>query len=349
MFEQSIHIIEQAVTDGACSCAALAIGQGNTLLKKVVRGKIRLPNGPQATLQTRFDMASLTKILSTTMIALRAIEDGLLCLWDPISRFFSVEEDKETITIFHLLTHTSGLAPHIPLEGTILDPALAVDCILKSTLVHPVGAMPDYSCMGYIVLGRILASIYGKPLDALAKEMVFSPLGMTSTGYLPRPGNIASTEADPLTGNPFTGIVHDENARFLGGVSGNAGVFSTIEDCILFAAMLASGGRFQGKPFLSPAIFKIAIKNYTLGADVHRGLGFHLAGTPANYMGDLFPANSFGHTGFTGTSLAIDPNTGFYVILLTNRVHPSRENNQIMRIRRQLHNAAYSEFSKQYA
>lgn len=349
MFEQTVHIIDQAVSDGACSCAALAIGQGNILLKKVVRGKIRLPNGPQATLQTRFDMASLTKVLSTTMIALLAIDGGKLCLWDPISRFFPVDKDKESISIFHLLTHTSGLLPHIMLEDTITSPGQAVDCILKSALIHDVGAVPDYSCMGFIVLGRILESIYGKPLDILAKEMVFAPLGMMSTGYLPHPGNIAATEIDPSTGNAFTGIVHDENARFLNGVSGNAGVFSNLEDFITFAAMLASGGGFKGKPFLSPAVFKIAIQNYTLGADVHRGLGFHLAGTPANFMGDLFPPNSFGHTGFTGTSLAIDPDTGFYVALLTNRVHPSRDNLQLMRIRRQLHNAAYSEFSMQYA
>ena len=137
-------------------------------------------------------------------------------------------------------------------------------------------------------------------------------------------------------------MVHDENARFLRGVSANAGVFSNIEDMIRFCTMLSK----NGDGFLSTALMKKATVNYTPGFDVHRGLGFHMAGTEYNYMGDLFPVCSFGHTGFTGTSVAVDPTTGFYVILLSNRVHPTRENLKLFPFRRRLHNALYAAFSK---
>ena len=161
---------------------------------------------------------------------------------------------------------------------------------------------------------------------------------MASTGYLPTGDNIAATEISRRTGKLIQGVVHDENARFQGGVSGNAGVFSNVPDMIRFCEMLALGG----KGYLAPATLQAAIRNRTPGFDTHRGLGFHLAGVDANFMGDLFPVDSFGHTGFTGTSFAIDPHTGFYVILLTNRVHPTRENLKLMRFRRAFHNALYA-------
>jgi len=164
---------------------------------------------------------------------------------------------------------------------------------------------------------------------------------MMHTGYLPSGDNIAATEVDSSTGKAWQGIVHDENARFLRGVSANAGIFSCIDDMILFAQMLANGG----DGYLSPAMFAKSICCHAENGDIRRGLGFHLAGTPFNYMGDLFPECSFGHTGFTGTSLAVDPTTGFYLILLSNRVHPTRENLKLMRFRRTLHNAMYASFS----
>ena len=346
MFERAVQLAQGAVREGACPCAVLAIGQKEKVFVKTARGRLRLPAGPEATAHTRFDMASVTKVLATSMLAFRAVEAGDLCLWDPVSRFFPVGKDKEAMSILHLMTHTSGLPAHIMLRGEISDPAQAVSCILNAPLIQPVGKAPLYSCMGFILLGKILEKIYGAGLDALSREMVFKPLGMGRTGYLPAPGNIAATELNPETGQALCGVVHDENARFLGGVSGNAGVFSDIDDMIRFASMLACNGLISNTPFLSPAMLRAATHNYTPGFDVHRGLGFHLAGTEANFMGDLFPETSFGHTGFTGTSLAVDPETGFYVILLTNRVHPARENTLLMRVRRQLHNAAYSEFSK---
>lgn len=136
--------------------------------------------------------------------------------------------------------------------------------------------------------------------------------------------------------------MHDENARFLGGVSANAGVFSDIRDCARYASMLACGG----KGYLAPATLRAAIRNYTPGHDAHRGLGFHVAGLPGEFFGDLFPAPSFGHTGFTGTSLVVDPESGVFAVLLSNRVHPSRENARHLRFRRRFHNAVYAALSR---
>ena len=291
---------------------------------------------------TRYDMASLTKILSTTMLAFLALEEGKLTLWDTLSDYFAVPEDKRDINIFELMTHTAGFVPFIRLDQTCASSEDALNAILASELISAPGAAPNYSCMGYITLGKILEQIYCDNLANLAREKVFKPLGMSLTGYLPEGDNIAFTEINPDTGKLICGVVHDENARFLHGISGNAGVFSNIGDMLIFCEMLSKGGSgFISKPLLDKAIV-----NYTPGHDVHRGLGFHLAGTEYNFIGDLFPACSYGHTGFTGTSIAIDPTTGFYVILLSNRVCPTRENLKLMRFRRCLHNALYANFSK---
>jgi CubicO group peptidase (beta-lactamase class C family) len=192
--------------------------------------------------------------------------------------------------------------------------------------------------MGYILLGFILEKVYGKPLDSLTQELVLTPLHMDHTGYRPSGGNIAATEVDAATGIPWQGTVHDENARFMKGVSANAGLFSDLGDVMRFAKMLASGGA----PLLSPATLRLAIKDRTPEHAVHRGLGFHVSGGPGSFMGDLFPAVSFGHTGFTGTSLAVDPETGLYAVLLTNAVHPKRGNPAVQRFRRLFHNRVFA-------
>lgn len=292
---------------------------------------------------TRYDMASLTKILAPTMLALRAIEDGDLTLYDTLGSFFpDVPEDKRDITIKQLMTHTAGFEPAFWLSEETDSPEHVLSALFAHPLAYRPGEDVQYSCMGYITLGKLLETLYGRPLDVLALERVFGPLGMSHTDYCPKGGNIAATEIDSATGIAWQGIVHDENARFQRGVSANAGVFSCIDDMIAFASMLAR----NGENYLAPATLAAAIRCHAENSEVRRGLGFHLAGTPCNFMGDLFPACSFGHTGFTGTSLAVDPTTGFYLILLSNRVHPTRANLRLMRFRRTLHNALYAEFSR---
>jgi len=333
-FEFTKGILHQAISDGVFPSAVCAIGVKNESMFLDAAG--------DATLSTLYDAASLTKILSTAMIALRAIEDGILALSDPISCFFDAPDDKATITIQNLLTHTGGFEPFFLLEEEKDGPDRAVSCILRRPLAAPPTGTPRYSCMGYILLGKILEKVHREPLNIIARRVVFEPLGMRHTGYLPKKGDFAPTEIDPTTGAAWCGVVHDENARYLGGVSGNAGVFTNIGDCARYAAMLANGGR----GFLSGAMFQKAIQNHTPGHETHRGLGFQLAGTEGSFFGSLLPAHSFGHTGFTGTSIAVEPASGLYVVLLTNRVHPSRENTKILRFRRIFHDAIYGHYRK---
>lgn len=327
------QMVTDAIADDAFPSAVVAIGQRDEVFKRRAYG--------DANLDMRFDLASMSKIFGPTMLALRAIDDGTLTLYDPLSRFFDAPEDKAGITILQLMTHTGGFTPAFWLFEETDDPAEATGCILR----HPLAAAPDgvprYSCIGYILLGKVLEAVYGMPLDRLAAERVFAPLGMADTCYRPTGGNIAPTEIDPATGAALCGVVHDENARFLGGVSGNAGVFSPLEDCIRLVSMLACGGG----GFLSPAVLRRAIANHTPGQDAHRGLGFLLGGTPGSFMGDLFPTDAFGHTGFTGTSFVVDPHTGLFVILLTNHVHPKRGKEKLFRFRRAFHNKIYASFS----
>ncbi|MBR2048810.1 MAG: beta-lactamase family protein [Oscillospiraceae bacterium] len=339
-FRQTDSLLQQGLEQGAYPSAAVAVGIGpRVYLKKCYGG---------CTEHTLFDIASLSKILGPTMIAFRFLEDGLLRLYDTVGDFFpDAPEDKKAITILQLMSHTGGFPAHFFLSDHTSDPAEAAWVILEHPLALAPGTAPVYSCMGYILLGRILEKIGGAPLDALAERLVFHPLGMAHTGYHPD-GDIAPTELDPATGRLLQGIVHDENARFLGGISGNAGVFSDLNDMIRFTKMLACDGRQDnGSHYLSPAMLNAARINRTPDSrGEFRGLGFNLAGSPRCFLGDLISPRAYGHTGFTGTSIAVDPETGLWVVLLTNRVCPTRANTQLVRMRSLIHNTAAAEASR---
>ncbi len=334
-FEQVHRLILQGLEDGAYPSAALAVGIGDqTFLKRTYGDCID---------STLFDMASLSKILGPTMIALRFLEEGRFRLYDTVADFFPhAPADKKDITILQLMTHTSGIPAHFFMYDYTSDPADAAQVILDHPLAQAPGGDPIYSCMGYILLGKIMEKISGLPLDELAENYVFGPLGMKNTGYHPA-GDCAPTELDPATGKCLQGIVHDENARFLKGISANAGVFSDLNDMITFVKMLALGGN----GYLSPATLAAALKNRTPNSKGEfRGLGFNLAGSPKSFLGDLVSPRAYGHTGFTGTSIAVDPETGLWMVLLTNRVCPTRNNMKQARIRCLAHNAAAAEASR---
>ena len=334
-FAQVHHLIQQGLEQGAYPSAALAVGIGSRVCLKQTYGDCN-----DATL---FDMASVSKILGPTMIAFRFLEEGRFRLYDTVADFFpQAPSDKKDITILQLMTHTSGIADHFFLWDYTDDPADAAKVILTHPLAQAPGSDPVYSCMGYILLGKILEKIGGMPLDQLAQKYVFEPLGMTHTGYHPA-GDCAPTEMDPETGKLLQGTVHDENARFLKGISANAGVFSDLNDMIRFATMLSLGGN----DYLSPATLDAALINRTPNSKGEfRGLGFNLAGSPKSFLGDLMSPRAYGHTGFTGTSIAIDPATGLWMVLLTNRVCPTRNNLKLARIRALAHNAAAAEASR---
>ena len=364
-------ILSLAVEKRVIPCAAYAVGEGNEIYEAESMGYASLfPSLEAVTPDTRFDMASLSKLLATTMVALRMIEDGKLLLSDPLSRFFTSDElanapdGRSGATVFHLMTHTSGITPHIALwnfipgeiVGTRKFDTAVVKTILGSAPFCGVGEQVHYSCMGYILLQKIIERVSGNSLDALAKELVFAPLGMNSTGYLPfgnngnKPDcNAAATEFSAIHKYYIRGHVHDENAHFLGGISGNAGVFSTLDDCVKFAQMLSLRGEIPASVgsgrLLSRRLFDLAVTDYTKGKNESRGLGFQLRPPlPAlSAAGDLFSYGSYGHTGFTGTSLYVDAETGLWAVLLTNSVHLGRDNRtESFRLRRQFHNAVIS-------
>ncbi len=365
-FQYTKTLIHDAVERQIIPCAAYAVGRGNDVyIREAVGSRSLFPSREPLREDTLFDMASLTKVLSTTMVALRFLEKGRLLLTDPLSRFFSEEElagapeGRADATVFHLMTHTSGITPGIALWNVIphelvgapeFDSAVA-GVILRSAPFCKVGEQVHYSCMGYILLQKILERISGKPLDILAKEYVFDPLGMASTGYLPFGSNLnkpdcnaAATEFSSIHQYYIRGHVHDENAHFLCGVSGNAGVFSTLDDMVKFAQMLSLRGEMpasvNGGRYLSRRMFDLAVQDYTPGLNESRGLGLQLRPPlPAlSAAGDLFAYGSYGHTGFTGTSLYVDAETGVWAVLLTNTVHLGRDKTEFFRVRRLFHN-----------
>ena len=345
---RAVTLLTQGIEDGVIPCAALHVAMhGNPLLNwqsgHAAIHPVPVPVQPD----TRFDMASLTKLMATTMVALRLLADGRLTLSDTLADWFEAPAQTAGITIGHLLTHTSGLAPHAPLWQLCAGREEVLAFLLSQEPIAPPGTEVSYSCLGYIVLGHLLEKAGGAPLDVLADTLVFAPLGMSSTGFLPispnaarqrEAGMFASTEYCADSETWLTGIVHDENARFLGGVSGNAGLFSTLSDCARFAAMVAGHGVLEGNTFLSPALFDLGIRNATPGLTESRGLGFSLFDGRPLSCGDLFHIGSCGHTGFTGTSLWVDMQTGLSVVLLTNSVHLGRDRDAFFRLRRLVHN-----------
>ena len=323
------NLLENGIENGAYPCYAAAVGGKEGVLFREFGGDRALyPDVLPITEDTLFDMASLSKLIGTTMAALKMIELGKLRLDNKMSDFLSVCHGKENTTVFQLMTHTSGIKAHFPLWLRGIDQKDAADEILR----EPFGYTPEsnavYTCMGYILLGRILEGIENQPLDKIVQKYVFDPLSMKNSFYNPPSDKpCAATEKSAVTGEIICGRVHDENADFLNGISGNAGIFCSLDDCITFARTVANGG----KGYLSEELFKAAVTNYTPQFVENRGLGFNIVG------------NRYGHTGFTGTSIYIGRESGVFAILLTNRVHPTRNNGKLFPIRNEWHRLIFGE------
>ncbi|MFJ5520955.1 serine hydrolase domain-containing protein [Streptomyces griseoluteus] len=285
------------------------------------------PAGRPVTTDTVFDLASLTKVVATTTAVLRLADTGALALDEPVHRHlpdFAAGDDKvrREVTVRHLLSHASGLPPHRDLWKLPGDRASRLAAVLAEPLETPPFTAVRYSDLGFILLGEIVATVSGQPLDAAVQELVLDPLGLTATRYLPPAQwreRTAATEVPP-GGAPRCGVVHDENAECLGGVAGHAGLFGTgpdlaryLRDCWLSRDAL-----------LSPRIREEALRPQTEGLDGARGLGWTLPGDTWDHMSPSWPPTGAGHTGFTGTSLALDPASGIWVVLLTNAVHYGR-------------------------
>jgi CubicO group peptidase (beta-lactamase class C family) len=256
------------------------------------------------------------------------------------------QNDKAEVTIRHLLTHTAGLIPFIPFHTLGFTTREAVvDSIMASPLVYEPGSESRYSDFGMITMALVIEQITGQDFAAYAEAHIFEPLGMHDTGFRPAgqpDSTIVPTEIDNLFRHRLVqGEVHDEAAWILGGTAGHAGLFSTAADLARFATMLTSEGRLHGQPFLQPETIRLfttpinrAQHSRALGWDTRSLEGYSSAG-------QYFGPNSFGHTGFTGTSIWIDPDRDLYVILLTNRVYPTRDNRGHISVRPALADIAY--------
>jgi uncharacterized protein YbbC (DUF1343 family)/CubicO group peptidase (beta-lactamase class C family) len=324
------RVIEEALAAGQMPGAVAWIGQNGTILHRKAYGQRSLtPAAEPMTLDTVFDAASLTKVVATTASMMRLVEQGKVRLGDRVTVYLpEFQKGKSEITVRMLLTHFSGLRPDVDLEPAWSGYETGVRLAAIDKPVAAPGERFIYSDINFVLLGEMVRRITGKPLDQFAREEIFLPLGMSESQFNPPAGlrpRIAPTEHYPKMAAPLRGVVHDPTARYMNGVAGHAGLFTTAADLARFARMLLGKGELDGKRYFSPlTVAKFTQPQTPADQPVLRGLGFDMDSQFSANRGELFPLGSFGHTGFTGTSLWVDPGTGAYVILLTNSVHPMR-------------------------
>lgn len=322
--------IDRAVNEGLIPGAVVLIGHnGQIVYQKAYGSRALIPHREPMTLDTIFDIASLTKVVATTPSLMRLFERGQIRLNDPVTKYLpEFQGGHSDITIRNLMTHFSGLRPDLDLKPAWSGYETGIHRAFIDKPAGPPGVRFVYSDINFILLAEIVHRLSGKMLNEYARETIFEPLGMRETMFLPpaslRP-RIAPTEIDPATGQPLRGVVDDDTARYMGGVAGSAGVFSTASDLAKFAQMMLDDGQANGVRLFSAAtIEKFNSPQSPADQPILRGLGWDIDSPYSSNRGDLFPIGSYGHTGFAGTSLWIDPFSGSYVILLTNAVHPHR-------------------------
>ena len=315
--------------------------QGQTIYHKAFGRRAVEPTPEAMTTDTIFDLASLTKVVATAPAVMMLVEDGLLRLRDPVARYIPGFErhGKDKITVEHLLTHMSGLRPDFPLEEEFQGYQRAIARAIEEQPVHAAGTQFVYSDINFIVLAEIVVRTSGMPFDQFVERQLFSPLRMTETGFVPSAANkarIAPTESCRPFGWPcgdegslmLRGVVHDPTARRMGGITGHAGLFGTADDLARYGSMLLANGVLDGARVLSPlSVARMTHPATTFGTGEQRGLGWDISSRYSSNRGDLFSTGSYGHTGFTGTSIWIDPATQTVVVFLSNRVHPNGAGN----------------------
>ena len=294
------------------------------------------------------DIASLTKPVATATALVVMAERGQLSLEDKVVDFLPEFDapEKHGITLRHLLTHNSGLPPWIDLYSEGVSRAEAVQRLMHVPLQHPTGTAMVYGDPNYMILAEVLRRVTGESLAEYCHRNIFHPLRMTHTAFNPLAEGweipIIPTQYCPFRKKLLRGVVHDENAFVLGGEGGNAGLFATSQDLLRFARMVINGGELDGVRVLSRAGMAMMIRNHNPRKLPPRGLGWDIKGEGFGYMscGGLMPRGAIGHTGFTGTSLWIEPESGLTIVVLSNRVHIPRDKNQaeMIRFRPRLHN-----------
>ena len=343
MSSQQLAYIDEAVTAEIVKKqlpgAVILVGrQGKIVYRKAFGNRALEPNIEAMTPDIIFDLASLTKVVATATSVMILVERGKIRLGDPVSRYISEfgEMGKKNITVEQLLTHRSGLMPDNAIEDYHQGADKAWENIWKLAPIAEVGSKFIYSDVNFEVLGELVHRISGKPLNEFAAENIYRPLGMKDTGYLPAKNllsRIAPTEkfydserVSSGSDGMKRGIVHDPRAYLLGGVAGHAGLFSTADDLAIFCQMFLNQGEVNKARILSPMGVARMIEPRLSGGNGSdgnaRGLGWDVMTSFSANRGDIFPLGSFGHTGFTGTSLWMDPSSQTFVVFLSNRVHP---------------------------
>ena len=355
------ELLDRAVAEGAFPGGVLAVGHHAEIAMYPFGRTTYDAKAARVTSDTIYDVASLTKPIVTTTAVMMLVEENSLNLDAPVSRYvpeFAAASNKdpdafwrEGVTVRHLLLHSSGLAAHrdfyLHLKMSpkrVTSPRNASDILARAIaepFVREPGAQVEYSDLGFILLGAIIERLSGSSLDAFASARIFAPLGMASSFFNPPVrlrARIAPTEHDrAFRRRIIHGEVHDENAWAMGGVAGHAGLFSTASDVGIFAQMMLNGGIYGHRRVVARATIQEFTARQEIGGSAH-ALGWDVPVAPSS-SGNHFSLRSFGHLGFTGTSLWIDPDRDLFVVLLTNRVHPTRDNDQIRRVRPALHDA----------
>jgi uncharacterized protein YbbC (DUF1343 family)/CubicO group peptidase (beta-lactamase class C family) len=329
-FPQVDAILNDAVQSGLIPGAVVAIGHnGQVVYRKAYGSRTLIPRREAMTLDTIFDAASLTKVVATTPSVMKLFEEGKIRLDDPVTKYLpEFQGGTSDITVRLVMTHFSGLPPDLDLEPRWSGYETGIEKALTVKPVASPGARFIYSDINFILMGEIVRRLSGETLPQFAHEQIFAPLGMNETQFQPPAvlrGRIAATELDPDTHQPFRGVVHDPTARYMGGIAGHAGLFTTADDLATYAEMLLGMGERAGVRIFDP----LTVKKFTEPASpadqpILRGLGWDIDSTYSSTRGELYPIGSYGHTGFTGTSMWMDQATNSFVILLTNVVHPKR-------------------------
>ncbi len=310
--------------------AALVVGYRGSILLEATAGRFDYqPKSSPVDADTIYDVASLSKVVGTTSAAMILVDAGRLRLDAPVQDYLPEfrGRDKEKVLVQHLLAHTSGLPGFEPLylKARGYEPMLEAVC--ATPLQSAPGARTVYSDLGMILLGEIVSRVAGEPLDRFLSERLFAPLGMRSTLYKPLralAARIPPTEKDAWRKRVVRGQVHDENAFAMGGVAGHAGLFASARDLAVFADLLLQRGWYDHRWYFNPG----TVKKFTASPETGgRGLGWGKP-TPSSWTSHVFSPEAFGHTGFTGTVVWIDPGRQLFMVLLSNRVYPSRDNHQ---------------------
>lgn len=347
------RIIAGAVAAGGVPGAVAAAGRGSVTLGTWTAGLADTTPGAERpmTVDTVFDLASLTKVVATTTVVLALVASGSLELDEPVRRYLPTA--PWDVTVRQLLAHTSGLPGSVKFYEWCSTRAAVLQALFATALEALPGTRVAYSDLGFMTLGEMVASVTGSPLDAVFRQVVGEPLGLADTCFNPggSPSRFAATEFRE-DGTPWAGVVHDENARVMGGVAGHAGLFAPVADLARFAAWWVSS---SGEGPVPAALRREAETCQTAGLpgddggggglkgaglDGCRGLGWVKPGDPADILAGAWPGSAVSHTGFTGTSIALDPASGAWLVLLTNRVQFTRDPTAVRALRRAVHTAA---------